>query len=208
MLEKTSNCLNQPFDLVSCQFAIHYFFKSMDTLDAFCYNVDKQLKTGGYFMGTCLDGHLVNKAFLKESTSMLKGIMNDKVLWQIEKKYDGFETESTESENLGKQIDVYVESINKIIPEYLVDFELLKRKLSKYDIVLVDPTTEKTISLRTKESSGSFELLWKTMIQANKKGYKHWAVSNSIENMNETMQKFSFLNRWFIFKKISTQVVK
>ena len=38
-----------------------------------------------------------------------------KVLWQIEKKYDTYETVSNESENLGKQKDVYVETINKII---------------------------------------------------------------------------------------------
>lgn len=203
MLEKNLNCLNEPFDLVSCQFAIHYFFQSIDTLEAFCYNVDKHLKVGGYFMGTCLDGHLVNNAFKKEKSSILKGVMNEKVLWQIEKKYDGFESDSVESENLGKQIDVYVESINKIIPEYLVDFELLKRKLAKYNIEPVDPQTDKTISLKTKESSGSFELLWKTMIQANKKGYKHWSVTNAIENMTDQMKEFSFLNRWFIFKKIA-----
>ena len=203
LLEKTINCLNEPFDLVSCQFAVHYFFQNMDTLDAFCYNVDKHLKIDGYFIGTCLDGHLVNDAFIKKSSNVLSGIMNEKVLWQIEKKYDGFESVSIESENVGKQIDVYVESINKIIPEYLVDFSLLKRKLEKYNIIPVDPTTDKTISIKTKESSGSFEILWKTMVQANKKGYKHWAVSNAVENMTDAMKDFSFLNRWFIFKKIA-----
>ena len=200
-LQKCHNSLNEPFDVVSCQFAVHYFFKSMDTLDAFCYNLNNHLKVNGYFVGCCLDGHLVNDAFVKEDSLTLQGTMNNKVLWQIEKKYDTFERNSTDSENLGKQIDVYVETINQIIPEYLVDFELFKRKLSEYNIKLVDVSKEKTIAIKTKVSSGSFEMLWDDMVLANKRGYKHWAVANTVDGMTEVMKRYSFMNRWFVFKK-------
>ena len=202
LLKKSFNSLNEPFDLISCQFAVHYFFKNMDTLDAFCHNVNHNLKVNGYFIGTCLDGNSVNNAFINKETSILKGEINKKVLWQIEKKYDSYEQDSKGNENLGKHIDVYVETINKIIPEYLVDFELFKRKLSKYNIHLVDVKTETNIKVKASHSSGSFGMLWDTMVQSNKKGYKHWAVTNAIDNMDDVIQEYSFMNRWFIFKKM------
>ena len=201
LLTKSHNALNIPFDVISCQFAIHYFFRNMDSLDAFCHNLNNHMKVGGYFIGTCLDGNLVNRAFIDKKTDVLKGELNNKVLWQIVKKYDGYEVNSTKSENLGKQIDVYVETINKIIPEYLVDFDLLQRKLKDFNIELVNVQEETTIKIHTSQSSGSFETLWNNMITENKKGYKHWAVTNTIDNMTDVIKEYSFMNRWFIFKK-------
>jgi hypothetical protein len=201
LLQRSYNCLNDPFDVISCQFAVHYFFKNMESIDNFCYNLNNNLKVNGYFIGCCLDGHLVHNAFVTKKKTLIRGELNKKIMWQIEKKYDTYELNSKGSENLGKQIDVYVETINKIIPEYLVDFELFKRKLAEYNIYLVDVDTEKDIKLKTSHSSGSLEILWNNMVQANKKGYKHWAVTNAIDNMTDDMKEYSFMNRWFIFKK-------
>ena len=185
LLHSMYDVMNEGFNLISCQFAIHYFFQDSNKLDAFCYNINSALMPGGSFIGTALDGNLVNELF--KDDSIVNGIKNDKILWQIEKKYDYYNPLSNTDENLGKQIDVYVETINKIIPEYLVDFELLKRKLSQYNIHL--------------KASGSFEMLWDSLIHAHKKGSKHWAVTSAVEGMDPILKKYSFLNRWFIFEK-------
>ena len=47
------------FDVVSSQFAIHYFFENKTSLGNFLQNVSDNLKTGGYFIGTCFDGKRV-----------------------------------------------------------------------------------------------------------------------------------------------------
>ena len=41
------------FNLVSCQFSIHYFFESIIKLNMFLKNVSENLATNGVFIGTC-----------------------------------------------------------------------------------------------------------------------------------------------------------
>lgn len=43
-------------DVVSCQFALHYFFDAPESLDTLLRNVAGSLRPGGVFVGTCLDG--------------------------------------------------------------------------------------------------------------------------------------------------------
>lgn len=49
------------FDVVSCQFAFHYFLKSREVFDNFVKNVTAALRAGGHLVITCLDGALVRK---------------------------------------------------------------------------------------------------------------------------------------------------
>lgn len=49
------------FDVVSCQFAFHYFLRSREVFDNFVKNVKGGLKKGGHLVITCLDGSLVRK---------------------------------------------------------------------------------------------------------------------------------------------------
>jgi SAM-dependent methyltransferase len=44
------------FDAVSCMFAIHYFFENEEKLDGFLNNVSQNLKKGGLFFCTFMDG--------------------------------------------------------------------------------------------------------------------------------------------------------
>lgn len=57
----------KPFDLVSCQFTIHYFFENMTSLRTFARNVASVLREGGYVIGTCLDGEKVDRELAKIS---------------------------------------------------------------------------------------------------------------------------------------------
>ena len=51
------------FNLVSCQFSIHYFFESVIKLNMFLKNVSENLTTDGVFIGTCLDSSLLLMEF-------------------------------------------------------------------------------------------------------------------------------------------------
>jgi len=50
---------NIVFDIVSCQFSMHYLFETEDKLRAFLKNVTCRLEPGGYFIGTTVDAERV-----------------------------------------------------------------------------------------------------------------------------------------------------
>jgi mRNA (guanine-N7-)-methyltransferase len=51
------------FDIVSCQFALHYFFKSEIDLKITLTLVSKYLNRGGFFIGTTTNGETIKKFF-------------------------------------------------------------------------------------------------------------------------------------------------
>lgn len=57
--------LGRQFDVVTCMFAIHYFFASKAAADNFFRNVSINLKQGGYFFGTVPDGRMVQETIHK-----------------------------------------------------------------------------------------------------------------------------------------------
>jgi mRNA (guanine-N7-)-methyltransferase len=56
------------FDIVSCQFAMHYFFKCEQDLNITLSMVERYLVKGGYFIGTILDPVKI-RSFFKHRTS-------------------------------------------------------------------------------------------------------------------------------------------
>lgn len=175
---KYYNKMETKFDVVSCQFAIHYMFESEDKLEIFCANVDKVMKIGGYFMGTCLNGMLVDKTLSKSTTGKRVGKIDENVIWMLEKKYDNYEEKTT-----GQKISVYLESINRVYDEYLVDFELLQDKLGKYNISVLNKDDLKELNIDS--SINTFD---------------KW-YSEKEYTLSEELKEYSFLNSWFIFKK-------
>ena len=120
------------FDVISCQFALHYFFKNEEYLDKFCENVDALLKPGGHFIGTCFNGQEIDDKF-GENGVRIEGSIDENVVWRVDKRYRDFKTE-----RIGAAIDVYIESIGQSIQEYLVHMDLLREKLSKFKITIQD----------------------------------------------------------------------
>jgi hypothetical protein len=187
LLNYYNKAVTDKFNLVSIQFAIHYMFENETSLNNFVKNVNSVLNVNGYFIGTCLDGFLVSEKL--KNMNEIKGEINGKTLWKIEKKYNEFNKDKP-LDNIGKKISVYVETINQLIDEYLVDYELLKYKLGQYNIKPLKNEDLKTLKLDT--SSGSFEDIF-NHFSKNKK--------NNIDEMSPVHKEYSFLNRFFIFKK-------
>ena len=71
-LGKMRNKGKQHFDIVSCQFAMHYFFENIEKLEGFITNIYENLKEGGMFIGTCLDGEHVFSALKLGKTKKRK----------------------------------------------------------------------------------------------------------------------------------------
>jgi len=181
-MAKYYNIANQQFAIVSCQFSIHYFYESEAKLDNLIWNIDRHMKKGGYFVGTCLDGSKVKQQLksLKKGQS-ISGSKLSKTLWNITKLYAG-----NKDIKFGDQIEVFMESIGRKSKEYLVNFDVLVEKLAAKNIVLV--TNEGFDVCYAKFTSGDL---------SNEVPY----FVNSIMNMSDEDKQYSFMNMWFMFQK-------
>lgn len=188
------------FDLVSSQFAIHYFFKNNNSLENFMFNVDRCMQPGGYFVGTCFDGASVARAL--ETTDFISGEKDGKVIWSIQRKYElPFQPMQT-----GQAVKVFMETISQPIDEYLVHYEHLVHELSKYNIHPL--TQEECAAIGVTQSSGLFSELFSELqeyvTERRRRLPQHemWMLP-IVDNMasSEAEKRISFFNRWFIFKK-------
>ena len=59
---------DRQYDVVTCMFALHYFFVSEAALKQFLRNVANNLKDGGYFVGTVPDGKRINQCIRSAKT--------------------------------------------------------------------------------------------------------------------------------------------
>ena len=178
-------------DCVSLMFAIHYFFDKKETFDGLLQNIADGLKLGGYFIGCCFDGEKVFELLKTTSKGGRKTGMNkDMLLWSITKQYDNEDLPEDDA-GFGLGVDVEFISIGTSHREYLVPFKLLRAKMADIGCELLDAKDLAEIGLKV-----STELFGNTY--ANMNGARHV--------MNDAVQQFSFLNRWFIFKRTIEKV--
>jgi hypothetical protein len=184
------------FKVSSCQFAMHYFFKSVETLHGFMRNVCECTAMNGYFIGTCYDGqvlmHELRRYMFDEG---LRVYDNQHLMCEIIKKYDSEEFAEDES-CLGKQIMVYQDSINQYLPEYLVHFRYLTKIASLYGFELLSKLECKQLNLPMSQSDGMFQTMFVAMRNNSSSEY-----ADAIR-MSESEKYISFLNRYFVFKKV------
>ena len=191
------------FDVSSCQFALHYMFENNKTFYNFMRNVAECTKLYGYFIATCYDGRTIFNMLKKKREGESREIyVDDKKIWSITKQYDATTFEDNES-CLGYKIDVYQDSINKTLPEYLVNFDFLTSTMDKYGFTLV--TREEARQMKLPEGSGMFSELFNAMEnEVNKNPEKEKDYKDALY-MRDYEKDISFLNRFFIYKKTSTR---
>ena len=182
------------FDVVSCMFALHYFFQDRSTVDGFLRNVADNLKVGGFFVGCCFDGDSVHKLLEKTPENGSKsGNDGETDLWTIRRNYSAT-TEDVlmpTDAGLGKAIDVFFMSIGEEHREYLVSWNYLKERMHEIGCELLLPDEMAAMHL-----SSSSALFGDTF--ATTQGFV----------MPDAAKQFSFLNRWFIFRRRSNGTVK
>lgn len=186
------------FDVVSCMFSLHYFFKDTATLDGWIQNLSETLKVGGYFVGCCFDGDALNQFVtgigLHESRKGIEsGANGDTEIWSVTRQYEGNELPAT-ADSLGKAVDVNFISIGETYTEYLVSWPYLQQRLSEIGLELL--TVEEQADVGLLNSANMFE-----------ESYKMASLSGKTYPMTPTLKQFSFLNRWFIFRRRSVGAV-
>ena len=184
----------------SCQFALHYFFENIETMHSFIRNVSECTKVHGYFIGTCYDGRSVfNKLKDKNMGESVTIFKDDYKIYELTKRYDqtGFPDDEL---SLGYSIDVYQESINKVFREYLVNFEYLTQIMEDYGFVLLNEEEAKQMNLPN--PTGLFSELYSSMETEIKINPSKKADYKEAIYMGAEEKQISFMNRYFIFKKM------
>ena len=180
-------------DSIVCMYALHYFFASETMFNGFLDNIDKTLKVGGIFVGTNFDGEAIFNLLsnIKEGETK-SGIDSGSTLWEITKKYSAEELPN-DSSAFGMAIDVKFVTIGMSHIEYLVPWELLVSKMRSIGCELVDVTTLATMGL--KSSTNMYKTSYDMILKGGNK--------DMYTIKSEAARQFSFLNRWYIFKRVS-----
>jgi hypothetical protein len=172
-------------------FTLHYFFQDRTMVDGFLQNIADNLKVGGFFVGCCFDGETVfNRLAPLGFGGVLSGKEGDTEMWSVEKLYDSLPDELTLPDSdggLGRKIKVNFITIGDGHEEYLVNFVYLRSRLAEMGIDIL--TSEELTGLGLKEASGMFKKLYDEM--------------GGRFNMSPKLREYSFLNRWFIYRRRS-----
>lgn len=186
------------FQVTSCQFAIHYFFKDAVTLQSFLRNVAECTREQGYFLCTSFDGNLV----FDKLRRLAKGSsLCHLTAFDIVKQFDQSEFPDDET-SLGYAIDVYQESINTWNREYLVNFAYFKRIMENYGFVLIDASEAQGMGFVA--GTGLFQELHDQLLEKASEDETLAKDMFRACHMTPLERDISFLNRYCIFKKVRT----
>jgi predicted NAD-dependent protein-ADP-ribosyltransferase YbiA (DUF1768 family) len=187
-------------DVVACMFALHYFFKDKETFQGLLDNIKQNLALNGYFVACFFDGQKVFDLLKnKKEGESVTGADRKFALWRITKRYSET-TLPTDESGFGLAIQNQFISIGTEHTEYLVPYDLLQVKMAEIGCLPVMGEDLKQLGLPV--STETFEQTYKRAVsQAKKEGKEPYP-------MIKPVQEYSFLNRWCIFKRYSTEVVK
>jgi hypothetical protein len=189
------------YNIISNQFSIHYFFKNRNTFYNFIRNLSENCKVGGLCIGTCYDGNRVFRKLEGKATGESIFIKNDNdtKMWDLKKIYTQTTFPDDES-SLGYAVDVYQESINKTFTEYLVNFDFFIRAMENFGFVPIPDSEAKMMGFP--QAIGSFETLFDIMKDELEQRKLKNANIGKAANMKTNEKIISFLNNYFIFKKV------
>lgn len=171
--------VSQGFDIGSSQFAMHYFFKSDKTVKQFVDNLQYTIKLGGYFIGTCFNGHRVLDFLESNNYSYTPSNSNIKIVLKRTERDNKDDSNFIQGikdkfkNSLGGVSIVVSDSGFKDQEEYLVNFKL-------FDQLMKDNGFKKVSAFSFSELHNS-----------HKEDY----------NMDDEESKISYLNDQFMYVK-------
>ena len=163
-------------------------------------NISECSKVNGKFIGTCYDGKTVfNLLKNKKKDEGISIFKHDHKMFELTKMYDqtGFPDDEL---SLGYSINVYQETINKVFREYLVNFSYFIRLMEDYGFVLI--TDEEAKQCNLPGATGLFSELFTSMQTEIKLNPRKNADYKKASLLSPEEKRISFMNRYFVFKKV------
>jgi hypothetical protein len=195
--QKMANQFHAGADVAACMFALHYFFETPVTLEGFLTNLKETVKVGGYFVGCCFDGDRIFRLLrAEEKGQSVSGYDGSMHLWSITKKYDqqNMQLLPADETSIGMPIDVDFISIGSTYTEYLVSFEFFKARMESIGFELLNAA--ELAEMKLENSTETFDITYERAIRVPPGGRPA-----GLFPMSDAVKQFSFLNRWFIFKR-------
>ena len=194
---------SKKFEVFNCQFMIHFVFKSDNTLNNFCKNINNYLAKDGYLLITTLDGDILHNLF-KKHNGIIESYYTDDSNENKNKFFNftaNYDYNNTDINKCGLNYESYLSWINdenESYTEYIVSKDYIIKKLKEEsNMSLVDTATFSEIYNNYNtffNNSANYESEKKTKMFFM--GIKEFYNK---ENLYERI--FSFLNRMYIFKK-------
>jgi len=192
---KGKDALKEGANVISCMFALHYFFKDKNTFKGFLNNINQNLKVNGYFVACFFDGQKVFDLLKpKKEGESVTGMQQQTAIWRITKQYTS-STLPSDDTGFGLAIQNKFISIGTEHKEYLVSFELLEKSMREIGCKLLSKEDLQKLGLPA--STETFDVSYRRVSEDQKRAGK------TVYPMSETVKKYSFLNRWCIFKRYS-----
>ena len=166
------------YDVLSCQFAIHYFFQNSNTWSTFLQNVLNIVKCGGLFIGTCMHGETVHNHL--ENIGDVSGSFG-----RIQKAYDRADFLSN-SVPLGYKITTEIKSIGTQNDEYLVHTGWFQKQMKLHNFELFMVKKHPVF----KVGNALFGDI-----------YKNFEKQSKHIHLSDEEKTFSFMNQYFVFKR-------
>ena len=187
------------FQVTSMQFAMHYMFESSEKLQGFIRNLCECTRVGGYFIGTCYDGNRVFKLLETKKLDDRVYFGEEDTICEIIKLYTETEFKPDET-SLGYKINVFQNTIGQYIQEYLVNFEYFQRLMENYGFIVLPEEEARDMGLTT--GLTGFSEMFRLMKHQIETGVAHASDFGQAPSLNSEERRLSFLNNYFIFKKI------
>ena len=151
------------FDLVSCQFALHYGFESKAQAVRMIKNAVMHLKPGCFFFGTIPNSNYLVRKYLSKSQNATNSDGSpesdpaDAKFGNDVYYVDFLEPGRTSFPLFGAKYVFYLDGAVQALPEYLIHFPLLKAMLEEEgcECVLSEPFTEYIYKSRDSQSKDS-----------------------------------------------------
>lgn len=149
--------------IVSCQFALHYFYKSKDTFETFIQNILNHILPGGIFIATLFDGSLVYNAITLGKNKMKENDLG----YTITPTNTLYDIKTLKDKEFSIPINVNITGDSSVIlknptTEYLVFPDKFVYRMSTYGFILIETylfddkkIEDKNISLNNVESNFS-----------------------------------------------------
>lgn len=173
---------NKKFNIISCQFAIHYFFESNIALTNISNIIGEFLEPNGYFIGTTMDPNKIYKLFTTDY-KIEKDIFSIEFKTDIKNSYSPYNNKYIIS--LGKKDEDHYFSKKKS-EEFIIDKKELEIILKKKNI--------------NKIEYKNFEEYYKCYYEEYCKKSKY--IKKEIDCLTPNEKEYSFLNLSFIFQKM------
>jgi len=174
------------FDMVSCQFSIHYFFETEEKFKGFLSNVRDNLRPGGIFITTFMDGDSVERLIREEGKNgLVEGRRLDGrvVVWairRISQTVDVATVEEQQAEMEPEEEPEFMGGAKKRDITELMAYEKDKSLLRKYQLINVPADGNcMFISLEI----GAFEK------EKSERNDGSWMRGKVIDKMREILEK-------------------